>query len=157
MFLVTMANVTFACDCNYQGGFMIVAPITEFIALVKVTKHLTYKDIYDQQIPMSMEVEIIEVYKGTETRKTVTVWGDNGALCRPYLSQFAAGKYYVIAFYRGSDGLKGLVHRDEKTTDYSISSCGQYWLNADIVTQTATGTLTDKQTQIKLADLKDRL
>lgn len=157
IFLMTMEQVTFACDCESQGEFLKVAPKTEFVALVKVTKYLTFKEIYDRQTPMSMELEIINVFKGTETRKTITVWGDNGILCRPYLSQFDTGKYYVIAFNKGSDGLKGHVHKDEKTTDYSISICGDFWLKADIKKQVATGAVTDKQTQIKLADLKSKL
>ncbi len=157
IFLLTIGQATFACDCDSQGEFLKVAPKTEFVALVKVTKYLTFKDIYGKQTPMSMEVEVIDVYKGTETRKTITVWGDNGILCRPYLSQFDTGKYYVIAFYKGSDGTKGHVHKDEKTTDYSISICGAYWLKADIKKQVATGSVTEKQTQIKLTDLKAKL
>jgi hypothetical protein len=150
-------KVAFACDCNFQGEFLKVAVKTEFVALVKVTKYLTYKDIYGKQTPRSMEVEIREVYKGTETRKTITVWGDNGTLCRPYLSQFHVGKFYVIAFYKGSDGSKGNAHKDEKITDYSISNCGYYWLKADVKKQIATGSVTEKQTKIKFTDLKAQL
>ncbi|MBK8701798.1 MAG: hypothetical protein IPN29_20435 [Saprospiraceae bacterium] len=157
IFLLKIGQATFACDCSFQGEFLKVAPKTEFVALVKVTKYLKFKDIYNQQTPMSMEVDIIDVYKGTETRNTITIWGDNGILCRPYLSQFDIGQYYVIAFYKGSDGSKGRVHQDEKTTDYSISNCGEYWLKADINKQVARGSVTDKQTQIKLKDLKAKL
>jgi len=157
IFLSTHSFKSFACDCDSQGEFLKVAPKSEFVALVKVTKYLTFKDIFDKQTPMSMEVEIIEIYKGKETRKIIVVWGDNGILCRPYLSQFDTGKYYVIAFYKGSDGSKGHVHKDEKTTDYSISICSDYWLNADIKMQIATGLVTDKLNQIKLTDLKVKL
>lgn len=146
-----------ACDCDYQGTFLRVAPETDFIALVKVTKYLTFSDIYNKPTPMSMEVEIIEVYKGKEARKKIIVWGDNGILCRPYLSLFDPGKYYVIAFNKGSDGSKGHVHKNEKITDYSISICGAYWLNADIQKQVASGAVTEKQKQIKLSDLKVKL
>jgi len=155
-FMFAVSHV-FACDCDSQGQFLTVASKSELVALVKVTKYLTFKEIYDKQTPMSMEVEVIEVYKGKESRKTFIVWGDNGALCRPYLSQFDTGKYYVIAFYKGVDGSKVHGHKDEKTTDYSISICGDYWLQADIEKQIATGAVTAKQTQIKLADLKAKL
>ncbi|NOT51675.1 MAG: hypothetical protein HOP10_10415 [Chitinophagaceae bacterium] len=110
-----------------------MAPQTPFVALIKVTNHLTFKDIYGEKTPMSMEVEVIEKYKGSEERKTVTVWGDPGNLCRPYLSQFTEGQYYVIAFNNAGRG------KDETTTDYSISICGCYWLQADHEKQTATG------------------
>jgi hypothetical protein len=157
LFILTVSQKAFSCDCDSQGEFLKVAPKSEFVALVKVTKYLTFKNIYDKQTPMSMEVEIVEIYKGKESRRTITVWGDNGILCRPYLSKFDTGKYYVIAFYKGSDGSQGHVHKDEKTTDYSISICGDYWLKANIEKQIATGSVTDKQTQIKLADLKFKL
>ena len=137
-----------------------MASETEIIALVKVTKYLTFKDIYGKQTPMSMEVEIIDVYKGKETRKTVIIWGDNGFLCRPYLSHFEQGEYYVIAFYKGSDGSKTeFAHKKERPTDYSISNCGEYWLKVDIEKQIAIGYLIERDTQIqiKLTDLKEQL
>ncbi|MBI3500432.1 MAG: hypothetical protein HY063_01445 [Bacteroidetes bacterium] len=118
-----------------------------------MTKYLTYKDINGKQTPMSMEVEVIDIYKGQETRKTVTVWGDNGMLCRPYLSQFETTKYYVIAFYKCSDG----GHQNPKDTDYSISNCGDYWLNADMKSQYATGVVGEKKKEILLATLKEKL
>ena len=69
-----------------------------------------------------MEVEITEVYKGTESRKNVTVWGDPGHLCRPYLSTFKEGEFYVIAF---NPGYPNNWHDNEKSTDFNIS---KLWL-----------------------------
>jgi hypothetical protein len=152
-FFATMQKAI-ACDCNSAGPFLDVASKAEFVALVKVVQYLSFKDIHEEKTPMSMKVEIITIYKGEETRKTVTVWGDNGILCRPYLSEFLTGEYYVIAFYKGSD--KG-AHKNEKKTDYSISVCGDYWLKADVQKQMAYGSGVEKQTQIKLADMKAKL
>lgn len=157
IFVLTIGQASFACDCGSQGEFLKVPPKTKLVALVKVTKYLTFKDIYEKKTPMSMEVEIIKIYKGKETRKTVVVWGDNGILCRPYLSRFDVGKYYVIAFNAGSEDSEGFAHKNEKVTDYSISICGDYWLNVDIKKQIATSSVTDKQAQITLADLKNKL
>ena len=157
IFLFFARQVSFACDCGSDGEFLKVAPKSEFVALIKVTKYLSYKSIYENQIPMSMEVEVVEVYKGKETRKKLTVWGDNGILCRPYLSQFDTGKYYVIAFYKASDGSNGHVHENERPIDYAISICGDYWLKADMGKQKAVGAVTKKQTEIKLSELKTKL
>ena len=157
IFILTFSLSTYACDCDSQGEFLKVAPKTKLVALIKVNRYLTFKDIYNKPTPMSMEVEIIEIYKGKEARKTITVWGDNGALCRPYLSRFDIGKYYVIAFDEGSDLTEINANKTEKKTDYSISVCGDYWLNVDFKKKIATGSVTDKQTQIKLADLKSKL
>jgi hypothetical protein len=155
--ILTFGQLTFACDCGSQGDFLKVAGKTQFVALVKVSKYLTFKDIYNEKMPMSMEVEIIEVYKGKETRKKVTVWGDNGILCRPYLSKFRTGKYYVIAFYNASETSRGLASENEKATDYSISVCGEYWLDADIHNKIAVSPTTEYKTHIKLKELKSGL
>ncbi len=149
IFLLTIGQTILACDCESQGAFLKVAPNTKLVALVKVTKYLTFKDIYDVKTPMSMEVEIIEIYKGEETKKTVIVWGDSGNLCRPYLSIFKEGEYYVIAFNGGS-----FAHENEKTTDYSISICGDYWLNVDLKKRIAIGSVAVKQNEITLEKLK---
>jgi len=108
-------------------------------------------------MPMSMQVTLVQIYKGKETRKTITVWGDNGALCRPYLSTFPLGQYFVIAFDAGSDINETNANRTEKKTDYSISVCGDYWLSADISKQIAKGGVTEKRNQISLNDLRKKL
>ena len=155
-FALTISLRTLACDCDSQGNFLKVAPKTKLVALIKVTRYLTFKDIYDKPTPMSMEVEVIDIYKGKETRKTITVWGDNGALCRPYLSSFDIGKYYVIAFDEGSNLYEINANKTEKKSEYSISICGDYWLTVDIKKQIAIGSVTEKLSQISLADLKKR-
>lgn len=151
---LTFTQWSAACDCESQGNFLKVAEKTQFVALIKVTKYLTFKDIYNENMPMSMEVEIVAVYKGQETRKKVTVWGDNGILCRPYLSTFKTGNYYVIAFNRASETSRGLASEGEKDSDYSISICGEYWLEADMQRKTAKSPTTTYQTQLKLKELK---
>jgi len=66
-----------------------------------------------------MDVVIIEVLKGGDDRREIRVWGDSGALCRPY----------VTAFPRGSRWIFALKRLGEPTArDYAISVCGEYWL-----------------------------
>lgn len=127
IFLSLLTMKTYACDCESQGNFYKVSPNSDLVALVKINKYLTFKDIYDSPTPMSMEVEILEVFKGVDNRKKVKVWGDVGNLCRPYLSQFSVDSLYVIAFHKGEKGSE-FGHRDETENDYSISNCGEYWL-----------------------------
>jgi hypothetical protein len=66
-----------------------------------------------------MDVTIVEVLKGTETRRVIRVWGDDGALCRPYVSAFPRGTRWILA-------LKRL--REPAAQDYVISICGDFWL-----------------------------
>jgi hypothetical protein len=159
LILASSLNVSqvFACSCNYAGSFVKMAARTSLVALVKVVKFTSTIKINtgkETDMPLSMEVEIIETYKGTESRKRITVWGDNGALCRPYLNNFSEGKYYLIAFSEAG-------HNDEKKDDYSISVCGCYWLNVDFDKQTATGDIDspDKRmdTTLALAQVKNKI
>ncbi len=157
LFNFITTSKTNACDCEYQGSFIKMTQYTPIVAYVKVTRYLTFKDIYNEKTPMSMEVEILEVYKGNESRRAMTVWGDIGNLCRPYLSQFKEGKYYVIAFYSGN---YGGGHPDEKSSDYAIGNCGTYWLTVDLDKSTATGDIDSnerKRTAISLLELKAKL
>ncbi len=150
MILIYNQNA-FACDCDYQGEFLTVAPKTELVALIKVTRYLSFnfKDVYGKLVPQAMEAEIITIYKGKETRQTIIVWGDNGAECRPYLSVFNVGGYYVIAFDKNSG--------DSTTKDYYISNCGTYWLSVDKNLESASGAVSKIHDKIKLIDLKAKL
>jgi len=130
VFLSCLTMEMYACDCESQGNFYKVSPNTDFVALVKISEYLTFKDIYDSSTPMSMEVEILEVFKGVDNRKKVKVWGDVGHLCRPYLSQFSVDSLYVIAFHKG-EKRSDFGHRDETDNDYSISNCGEYWIKGN--------------------------
>lgn len=155
LFLTT--NKTYACDCGYQGSFIKMTQNSSLVAYIKVTKYLTFKHIYNAKTPMSMEVEIIDVYKGKETRKTITVWGDIGNLCRPYLSEFKEGEYYVIAFYPGN---YGGGHPEEKGSDYAINGCGAYRLTVDFVKSTVTGDINSTNrtnTTLSLSEFKTKL
>jgi hypothetical protein len=104
-----------ACDCDYKGDFEKVAHQKEFVALVRVSKFISQE---------TMEVEIVEILKGNEKRKTIIVWGDDGKSCLPYLSEFKLGKEYIIAF----DFHNGKSKID---LEYEISICGEFWLNIE--------------------------
>lgn len=123
------ANLIYACSCDRKYKFSKVAPNSSLVTLVKINKYLTFKEIYDEKIPMSMEVEIIETLKGKSKSKKVIVWGDSGSLCRPYLSEFKEGEYYFLALYPGEENYG---HKEEKNSHYSISICGEFWLHADV-------------------------
>ena len=137
IFFSQVTMKAYACDCESQGNFYKVSPNSDLVALVKINKYLTFKDIYDSPTPMSMEVEILEVFKGAEKRTKIKVWGDVGHLCRPYLNQLSVDSLYVIAFHKGENGYFG--HKEETENDYSISNCGEYWLKSNSKSETLVG------------------
>lgn len=128
-FFLFSVTFSYACSCDNKYKFSKIAPNTNLVVLVKVNKYLTFKDIYDEKTPMSMEIEVIETLKGKSENIKLKVWGDDGSFCRPYLSEFKEGEYYFLALYPGKENYG---HKDEKSTDYFISICGEYWLKAEL-------------------------
>lgn len=114
-----------ACSCVWGGPFSKVALTKELIVLGVIVDH--YKN--------SMEVRIIEVLKGTEMHKTIRVRGDDGALCRPYVSRFPPGTRWLLALFsspeKTSEEPPGLWERffsRSRNREYGISICGDFWL-----------------------------
>jgi hypothetical protein len=140
------------CQCVSDGPFLIVAPRAPLVSLIRVNRFLSYKNINNTNTPLSMEAELVDVYKGHEKRKLITVWGDNGILCRPYLSTFKENNYYVIAF-----DSSGRISGDEKKGDYWISICGTYWLNVDTATRSAAGNIDDRTHSLELSKIRQHL
>ena len=153
---ISAATSAFACQCEYHGPFIKMAHHTPLVALIKVSKYLSFKELQfsngPAKSPMSMEIEIIEIYIGKETRKSVVVWGDPGNLCRAYLSQFKEEHYYVMALNTGTPGFS---HKDEKKSDYSITNCGEYWLTVDFHKSTASGDIDSKNASSRTTSLAE--
>jgi len=131
-----LPNLAFACSCMWAGPFAKVALGKELIVLGEVMDH--YKN--------SMEVQIIEVVKGTEERKTIRIWGDNGALCRPYVAHFPIGTRWLLAVFplpektgETRSPWQGFASPPGRR-EYTISVCGDFWL--EVRGETAIGRIT---------------
>ncbi len=71
----------------------------------------------------------MHIIDGTELRDTLTVWGDNGALCRWYTSNFNVGDTLIYALHN-CDLAGNWFSTDslEEANHYHISVCGVYHL-----------------------------
>ena len=102
-FLLFPSLKVLACSCSWvwNDSFSRTVGNSEFVALIKVLSFDEYleRDIWDsdERMPYSMTVKVIKRYKGKESREKVKILGDNGVLCRPYLSEFEVGSYYLAA------------------------------------------------------------
>jgi len=80
----------------------------------------------------SMDVRVIEVLKGTEEGKTIRIWGDTGALCRPYVSHFPVGTTWFFAVQKTTgeqaSSLWERLFPSAHKSDFAISICGDFWL-----------------------------
>lgn len=113
-----------ACTCDYKGDFLEVSNSSKLVVLVKVVGFPVLNNLLSRT-NVAMEVEVIKIYQGNESRRTITIWGDNGSLCRPYVSSFEPGRQYLLALNPGTDNSGNSFESD---SDYAISSCGEYWL-----------------------------
>jgi hypothetical protein len=100
-------GVALACRCVWAGPFTKVALATELVVLADVRSYERH----------GMDVAVIEVLKGKEDRRTIRVWGDDGALCRPYVATFPRGTRWIFS-----------LQREPVSGDYAISGCGAFWL-----------------------------
>jgi len=116
-----------ACSCVWGGPFSKVALHKAVIILGEVLSY--HKN--------SMDVQVIEVIKGTEDRKTIRIWGDDGALCRPYVSLFPIGTTWLFAISALPTKTVGEQLRlsseegfisSSGNKEYAISVCGEFWL-----------------------------
>jgi hypothetical protein len=126
LFCILLATLSSsACDCEYGGSFMKVSRQMPAIVLVKVIAHSDSLGKYSK-IPLAMEVEVMEVFRGDEKRKRITIGGDDGHLCRPYVTQFKVGGLYIMALYQINP-----VPGQKEGAAYAISICGAYWLDVE--------------------------
>jgi hypothetical protein len=149
--ILALPKSAFACSCMWAGPFSKVAPSQELIVLGEVLSH--YKN--------SMDVRVIEVLKGTEEGKTIRIWGDTGALCRPYVSHFPVGTTWLVAVRKTTaeqsppfwERLLQPAHK----SDYAISICGDFWLKVQDDRAVGRVTVKDYSNFQEWVPLKDML
>lgn len=158
LFILLTSIKSFACSCECEGdcSFSQISKGSELVALIKVIEYSDFleNEIYDYEgkMPLSMTVEIIDKYLGSEKRKRIKIWGDNGMLCRPYIENFEIGKYYLVAPSRLSEtsdiGIEG---------DYDFFSCFTDYLTVDFKNQIAYGEYSKKENQVSLKDFANEI
>jgi hypothetical protein len=112
--LITVSSSGYSCDCDWFGDFFKASRRMDFVVKGEVVKKIQNQTGFSEK----MEVEIIEIFKGIESKKTIVIWGDYGAACRPYISYFEVGCVYYFALLKYDD-------------DYEQLNCGELYLKVD--------------------------
>ncbi|MGD8781391.1 MAG: T9SS type A sorting domain-containing protein [Ignavibacteria bacterium] len=123
IFFALLFQQTYACDCIWGGPFLKLTGSPDLILQIKVMGHFNNNQGYSA----GMEARILHIYKGEKTREMISIWGDNGMLCRPYISSynFPVDSTFIISLYQsGGFGAEG-----ESADDYYLSVCGEYYLS----------------------------
>ena len=151
---LTLPGGAVACSCVWGGPFSKVALHKAVVILGEVLSY--HKN--------SMEVQVIEVIKGTEDRKTIRIWGDNGALCRPYVTHFPIGTMWLFAISAlptktVSEQLKsgseeGFIS-SSGNKEYAISVCGEFWLKVRHEEAVGRITIDDQSNLMERVPLKE--
>ena len=113
----------YSCSCAQPEPTTYCASLQQVDADIVI---LAYK-VMDMQ--HGMKIKVVQVLNGTETRDTLTVWGDSGMLCRLPTSAFAVNDTFVFGLHN-CDLMGNLLGGStlEQTDHYHISACGIYWL-----------------------------
>lgn len=115
------------CECLWEGSFSKVQSSASIVLSGTVT---TGKG-------NSIDLRVDELMRGTEGFTTVRVWLKNGDYCRPEASVFPRNSQWVMALHRIDDEVAGGFNPATPNVsygrkgDYSLSSCGGYWLQRD--------------------------
>src|SRR6185503_18031891 len=121
--LIGLVSTAEACRCDLNGA--------SFEHLAK-NATLVVQGIVDSQASPkgSIQVSVSRVLKGSLDRaaEPIRVWGDDGKLCRPYVSTFPPGTEWV--FVLDNRSFHGFP-RQPGPRDYSLSICGAYWLRVE--------------------------
>ncbi len=119
-------NASLACSC-FPTAEEFCETIIADSSIDLVVKAVKTADIY-----YGMEIEITEVLMGVESQSAITVWGDNGALCRVFTDEFEIGEVIYLALHK-TDFAGNLIPNFnypldlEQNGDYILSVCGKYY------------------------------
>lgn len=134
--LVGLATPTaHACECLWQGSFSEVAKDTDIIVLASIERHRGN----------AADIVIEDTYQGAEWHENLRVWMKVGDYCRPDIENFPEGSRWILALDKIEAIPEGGFNPSTpnisygRVDDYSLSSCGGYWLA--VRGQRATGNL----------------
>jgi hypothetical protein len=109
-----------ACECVWAGPFLSVQSDAPILIRAKVLSY--HGNGKYSKLPLAMDVELHEVLRGDVPEGTsLRIWGDDGHLCRPYVTRFPIGSEWILA-------LNGPGSKPGMSPGPSISACGEYWL-----------------------------
>jgi hypothetical protein len=167
LFSLLFSSIIFACDCEYGGNFLKASASSETIVKARIIEHIyhtkngkrftdyeeyfaetmenEFDDFYDTG--ESIKIEVLELIRGTETRKTIEIFNTDGADCRAEISGFEKDKIYIISIYQPKRKYSKLPN--ETDSDYAIGACSENWLEYLIDKNEVKGYITGKKRRIK--------
>lgn len=129
LLLLGTPGISTACDCSIElpGSFC------ETMDPQWLEPDIVVLGVKIDEVYYGMHVRVLQVFDGAVSEgDTITVWGDNGALCRWYVGNWSVGDTAIWGFndtdFLGNEITSGFPPDLEQPGDYHISFCGTYWL-----------------------------
>ena len=119
------ANVRSECECLWQGSFSEVQSGTDLVISGTVVAGKGN----------SVDIELDRVLRGESHVNPIRVWLKTADYCRPEPDTFPQGTHWVMALDRIEEQVPGGFNPATPNVsygrigDYSLSSCGGYWLS----------------------------
>lgn len=100
LFFVLMAwtSSANACTCDWSRNFLELCTESDVVIKFKAMGYDDYEDIGGKSIPLTLQVEVLAVYKGLISSVEMQFLGDNGMLCRKYADHFKIGRDYYFQY-----------------------------------------------------------
>ncbi|MDG2411268.1 MAG: delta-aminolevulinic acid dehydratase [Halioglobus sp.] len=112
------------CDCLWGGSFSDVQAGTDLVVSGRVVA----------AAGNSIDLRISRLLRGEVHRETIRVWLKAADYCRPEAALFPLDSDWVMALHRITSEIPGGFNPGTpnvsygRVGDYSLSSCGGYWL-----------------------------
>jgi hypothetical protein len=113
------------CECLWQGSFSEVQANTSLVISGTVTTGRGN----------SIDVSVDRLLRGEQPLPEVRIWLKTGDYCRPEPALFPVGSQWVMALHEIEQDVPGGFNPHTPSVsygrvgDYSLSSCGGYWLS----------------------------
>ena len=125
------------CECIWRGSFTSVQEHTDLVVTARVVASQGN----------SIDLELSETWRGTNYQPTIRVWLNSSGLCRPEVEHFPLDSSWVMALERIDEQVPGGFNPSTpnisygRVGDYTLSSCGGYWLSlhGEVVTGNLAG------------------
>lgn len=112
------------CECIWQGSFSEVHAATDLVVSGVVVRAKGN----------SIDLAVADQLRGANDLGEIRIWLRTGDYCRPEAELFPANSEWVMALHRITDTVPGGFDPNTpnisygRVGDYSLSSCGGYWL-----------------------------
>ena len=113
------------CECLWQGSFSEVQADTDLVVSGTVL----------QSKGNSIDLRLTQILRGEESLPDIRIWLKTGDYCRPEPEVFPPASQWVMALHKIEQEVPGGFNPGTPSVsygrigDYSLSSCGGYWLS----------------------------